>query len=146
MHSGWFLLLYSFFFRDCGWQVSNSIVHYDLISIEGWSAGKVYAKLFHFFHFFNIDFLFLYLLIFFSDFLFFFMIFGNILCVIFWSTLSLLKYYNYGILFGGTHLILGPWGGALFQEALCQGGGSHWIYMRQGHRKVTHVFTCEGTH
>ena len=100
---------------------------------------KIYARLFHFFHFLILTFWFL-CIDFLQWFLVFLMIFGNILYVICLSILVLLEYNNYGILFGGIHLILRPWGGASSQRALFWGSGSHWIYMRQGRRKVTRVF------
>ena len=52
----------------------------------------------------------------------FFVILGNILCVIVLRTLHFLKYYNYGILFGGVYLISRPTGRDSFQGPLFQGG------------------------
>ena len=60
-----------FFSRDCGWLVSNSIVHYDLVSIEGWSAGKKFTRDCFIFWYWFFDFF-----VWFIDFLQWFLVFS----------------------------------------------------------------------
>ena len=77
------IIVIFFSFWDCGWWVSNIIVHYDLISIEGWIRQKQLYKIFSLLSFF------IWLIDFLRWFLIFFESFGNILYVAFLSTLPL---------------------------------------------------------
>lgn len=114
MHSAIFIVV--LFIPQGMWLAgSNPIVHYDLTSIEGWSAWKNLCKIVSFYLFFDIDFLLLSMIYWFSSVISDLFLSWKCFVSDFLSTLPLLKYDDYGILFGGAHLISAPWRGSSFQ-------------------------------
>ena len=114
MHSAIFIVV--LFIPQGMWLAgSNPIVHYDLISIEGWSAWKNLCKIVSFYLFFDIDFLLLSMIYWFSSVISDLFLSWKCFVSDFLSTLPLLKYDDYGILFGDAHLISAPWRGSSFQ-------------------------------